>query len=98
GKLRDGIPIASQPLVKQIMPPPYTEYTQDVFMDIVPEVIWRWHYKRDIDNIPRGITPLCPECIQPTELRVNHQGGEKSKTGTKTQSEWLLSCPSLTHI
>jgi hypothetical protein len=36
----------------------WMEYTQDVFYG----VIWRWHYKPEIDNTPRGLRAYCPEC------------------------------------
>jgi hypothetical protein len=43
----------------------WTEYTEDTFHD----VIWRWHYKPDIDNTPRNISPYCPECESPNLLQ-----------------------------
>ena len=43
----------------------WVESEEDVFRS----VIWRWHYKPDIDNTPRGINPFCIECVQPKLLR-----------------------------
>lgn len=42
----------------------WTEYTEDVFENI----IWRWHYKAHIDNTPRDIKPFCIECERDTPL------------------------------
>src|SRR5439155_438718 len=53
---------------------PWTEYTQDVFGDASAKwksVIWRWHYKPEIDQTPRNITPCCPDCDKPTPLDVS---------------------------
>jgi len=53
----------------------WTEYTEDVLHGI----IWRWHYKPEIDNTPRNLTPLCPECENPRALHGDvsrHQQGK----------------------
>lgn len=70
--------LAQLRLSAQSLPPPVelqvrskTEYTEDVFQDLSEDILWRWHYKPQIDNTPRNITPYCLECELPRPLQYD---------------------------
>lgn len=46
----------------------WQEYTEDIFKEVSGDVIWRWHYKPEINNQPRNVNPYCPECYPPRPL------------------------------
>lgn len=88
GPLEQRIDTAAQP---SFSPPQWTEYQQDIFYD----VIWRWGYRPDIDNVPRSIKPFCPECLELTQLTADGQIGGNEAGGPK---QWVLTCPSGDHL
>jgi hypothetical protein len=61
----------------------WAAYTEDVFYGL----IWRWHYKPEIDNKPRNVTPYCTECNPPRPL-----GGFKYVDGNRGYYRLHLEC------
>jgi hypothetical protein len=51
----------------------WVEYNEDVFH----QIIWRWHYKPEIDQTPRDIRPFCIECqpLIPLQHHAFKDGG-----------------------
>jgi hypothetical protein len=49
---------------------PCAEYFRGVFCGI----IWSWHYKSELGQVPVGLVPLCPECERDVPLRVRTEG------------------------
>ncbi len=66
----------------------WMEYTEDVFHG----VIWRWHYKPEIDNTPRDLTPYCPECINPQPLHHSRLVSSDKDKGSR-RGTCIMNCP-----